>query len=194
MADDGTNNGTVPAGTNYRFVQGNFDNVRLTVESKTLPVPEPVEEPKALVNGSFEEPAAQAGFDNVPGWSTSAPAANSGIQVDPNATDGAQTAYLAGGDPAISQMSSLVVEAGSVPELKVDARAKAGAASLKMTLFVEVLGIRMPVATQEVVLTGSMAEYVLRAENTAAIVGSVVGVELACGAAPIRRLSWTMCV
>ncbi len=184
VADDGSNNGAAAPGTNYRFVQGNFDSIRLTIESKTLPVPEPVEEPEALVNGSFEEPAAPAGFDNVPGWSTSAPAANSGIQADPNATDGAQTAYLAGGDPAISQMSSLVVEAGSVPELKVDARAKAGAGSLKITLFVEVLGIRMPIATQEVALTGSMTEYVLQAENTAALVGSAVGVELACGGSP----------
>jgi HpiC1 cyclase/PEP-CTERM motif len=35
VLDDGTNGGTVPAGTNYRFTQGNFDNVRLEC------VPEP---------------------------------------------------------------------------------------------------------------------------------------------------------
>jgi hypothetical protein len=35
VPDDGTNGGTVPAGTNYRFTQGNWDNVRLEC------VPEP---------------------------------------------------------------------------------------------------------------------------------------------------------
>jgi hypothetical protein len=35
VADDGTNGGQNPPGTNYRFTQGNFDNVRLEV------VPEP---------------------------------------------------------------------------------------------------------------------------------------------------------
>ena len=37
VPDDGTNGGAVAAGTNYRFTQGNFDNVRLTVQAKSLP-------------------------------------------------------------------------------------------------------------------------------------------------------------
>ena len=180
VPDDGTNKGAVAPGTNYQFVQGNLDNVRLTVESRTLPVPEPVEEPKALVNGSFEEPGGgQVGFDSVPGWSTSTPAANSGIRTDPNATDGVQTAYLGGGDPGIRQLSTLVVQAGSTLELRVDARSVVGAASLQVTLFIELAGIRAPVATRVVALTDSMAEYVLLVEDTSALAGLAAGVELA---------------
>jgi hypothetical protein len=180
VPDDGTNGGTVDPGTNYRFTQGNFDNVRLTLESGALPVPAPVEEPKALVNGSFEEPAPQAGFDGVPGWSTSAPTLNSGIQANEKATDGAQVAYLAAGDPAIWQISTLAVETGGTVELKADAMNGAGAASLQMTLFVDLGGFHIPVGLPQVAaLTDSMAECVLSADG-ATLVGSTIGIELAC--------------
>jgi len=180
VPDDGTNNGAVAPGTNYRFVQGNFDNVRLAIASKTLPVPEPVEKDEPLVNGSFEEPAGgQVGFDNVPGWATDTPAANSGIKVDPNTTDGAQAAYLGGGDPAVRQLSSLVVEAGSTLRLSVDARSAVGAADLKITLFIELAGVRAAVVTRVLTLTESMAGYVLLVEDPSALVGLAVGVELA---------------
>jgi hypothetical protein len=189
VPDDGTNGGTVDPGTNYRFVQGNFDNVRLTVESTTLPVPKPPEEEKALVNGSFEEPAGgQAGFDNVPGWSTSAPAANSGIQVDPNATDGTQMAYLGGGDPAISQMSSLVCEPDKAVELKLDARNAAGAASLQITLFVDLFGTQLPITTQVVSLIDLMAEYTLTISDVSAFAGYTLGVDLANVGSPDSSL------
>jgi hypothetical protein len=189
VPDDGTNGGTVDPGTNYRFVQGNFDNVRLTVESATLPMPEQPEEEKALVNGSFEEPAAgQAGFDNVPGWSTSAAAANSGIRADPNATDGAQVAYLGGGDPAISQMSSLVCEPGKAVELKLDARNAAGAASLQITLYVELFGTPLPVTTQAIPLTDVMAEYTVTISDVSAFAGYTLGVDLANAGGPDTSL------
>ena len=54
VPDDGTNGGTVAAGTNYRFTQGNFDNVRLTIQTKSLPVPEAViEEEQVIVEGGL---------------------------------------------------------------------------------------------------------------------------------------------
>jgi hypothetical protein len=53
VPDDGTNNGAVPAGTNYRFTQGNFDNIRL-IGPKELIKPKPVEE--TPIDGGVVEP------------------------------------------------------------------------------------------------------------------------------------------
>jgi hypothetical protein len=52
--DDGTNGGTVAPGTNYRFTQGNFDNIRLTIQTESLPAPEPLlEEEQIIIEGSL---------------------------------------------------------------------------------------------------------------------------------------------
>jgi len=61
----------------------------------------------------------------------------------------------------------------------VDARSAVGAADLKITLFIELAGVRAAVVTRVLTLTESMAGYVLLVEDPSALVGLAVGVELA---------------
>ncbi|MBN1361549.1 MAG: hypothetical protein JW993_13205 [Sedimentisphaerales bacterium] len=143
----------------------------------------PAPEPSVLENGSFEEPAEpQVGFDNVPGWSTAAPVANSGIEANANTTDGTQVAYLGGGDPAVRQVSSLVIEAGVPIELRLDASGTAGA-MLQMTLYADVFGTAVSIGTQTVAVTDTMTEYVLSVADASVFAGMPLGVELSNTAA-----------
>ena len=50
-------------------------------------------------------------------------------------------------------------------------------------------GMRLPIVTQAVALTDSMAQYVLNAEDTSAFVGLAVGVELANVGGPDTSLA-----
>ncbi len=96
---------------------------------------------------------------------------------------------MGGGDPALWQLSGLVAQTGDVLALTVDAKATAGAAGLRMTLYVEAFGMRLPVATQAVTLTDPMAPYVLAVEDTSAFVGLAVGIELAGVGGPETSLA-----
>ncbi len=139
----------------------------------------PAPEPDALENASFEEPAEiQVGFDNVPGWNTDAPALNSGIEANQNATDGAQVAFLGGGDPAIWQASSLVVEEGTAFQVTLDASGTVGA-TLQVAIFVDVFGTRFAIGTETIAVTDTMTAYTVPAGDASNFPGLPVGVELA---------------
>jgi hypothetical protein len=133
-----------------------------------------------LENASFELPGTdkQLGFDDVPGWSTDGPVANSGVELDESASDGEWSAYLMSGDPSIWQLTDLTLTDGELVELTVDARISSAATTLQMNIYYDVFGTRWVIATQDVTLTEDMAEYTLSYEAVDVVAGANVGVEL----------------
>jgi len=160
-----------PGGVGTMF----FDDIRLYLR--------PVVGPEAITveNASFELPGTdkQKGFDNVPGWSTDGPCADSGVETGYTATDGDWTAYLMSGDPAVWQSTGHMIAEGQVLELNVDARITWAATSLQMTIYYDENAARIPVATSDVTLTDAMQEYTLSfsAGDIPESVGKNVGVE-----------------
>lgn len=142
-------------------------------------VPIPVE------NFSFELPGTtkQTNFTNVPGWHTDIVAADSGVETGYTPTDGTWTAYMRGGaaDPTLWQLTGHKIVAGDVFELKVDARITWQATTMRMTLYYDKDGARVPAATQDVTLTSAMATYTLSfaSVKVPASAGYKLGIELA---------------
>ena len=150
---------------------------RIYVDAIRLTKPEP----PAIENASFELPGTekQSGFDNVPGWSTDGPCADSGVETGFTPTDGEWTAYLMGGDPSVWQLTERTINQGDVYELKVDARITWAAETLAMSLYYEANGVRVPAATSEVALADDMQEYTLTfaADDVPASIGRKIGME-----------------
>jgi len=179
------------AGVNTSAVQkmviglGNRDNRvpngagRIYIDAIRLTRPQP----PAVDNFSFEQPGTEKlkGFDSVPGWSTDGPVADSGVETEYTPTDGEWTAYLMGGDPAVWQLTGRTINEGDVYELKVDARITWAAETLRMSLYYDDAGVRVPVASADVALTDAMQEYALTfaADELPAAIGHKIGVELA---------------
>lgn len=118
---------------------------------------------------------------DIPGWSSDLAASDSGVQIDPAATDGIWIAFLRARDQAVWQLTNHTLAAGEIFELKVDAANgyQTAAASLTMTLYYDDEGRRMPVATRSVSLTDAMGEYALSFTATAVpeCIGKRIGVE-----------------
>jgi len=152
-----------------------FDDVRLYLR----PVVE--SEAVAVENASFELPGTdkQKGFENVAGWSTDGPCADSGVETGYTATDGDWTAYLMSGDPSVWQSTGHTISEGQVLELKVDARITWAATGMQMIIYYDDGGVRIPVATSDVALTDAMQEYTLSfsGSDVPESVGKNVGVE-----------------
>lgn len=144
------------------------------IDAVLLPVP-------VIVNPSFELPGTdkQLGFDEVPGWSTDADVVDSGVEMGWGATDGEWTAYLMSGDPAVWQMTPVILGEGDLFTLKVDARITWAATTLRMTLYYLDDGVRVPAATADVALTDDMQEYALalNAYEAPDAVGKTIGIE-----------------
>jgi hypothetical protein len=153
-----------------------FDDILLYLSRTVEP------EEIAVENFSFELPGTdkQTGFDDVSGWSTDMPCANSGIETGYTPTDGDWTAYLMSGDSAVCQLTDHTISNGDVLELKVDARITWAATAMQMTLYYDDNGARVPAATDEVILTDDMQEYTLSlsAADVPDSVGKKVGIEL----------------
>jgi len=134
-------------------------------------------------NFSFELPGTEKlkSFDTVPGWSTDGPCVDSGVETGYTATDGEWTAFLMSGDPSVWQLTGHTIAEGDVLELKVDARITWAATTLRMSLYYDDNGIRVPVATDEVTLTDGMQEYTLSfsAGDVPESVGQQLGIEFA---------------
>ncbi len=140
--------------------------------------------PAGLVtNPSFELPGEGklADFGLIPGWSTDANVVDSGVETGWGATDGEYTAFLMSGDPSIWQLTGHTIAEGDVIELKVDARITWQATTLRMILYYEVEGARVPLATSDVAITDDMQEYTLSftATDVPESVGSPIGIEFA---------------
>ncbi len=138
-------------------------------------------EPIAVENFSFELPGTekQLGFDNVPGWNTDGPPADSGVETGSAPTDGDWIAYLMSGDPSVWQLADHTITEGDVFEVKVDAAITWAATTLQMAIYYDDNGTRVPAATSDVTLANDMQEYILSfsASDVPESVGHQIGIE-----------------
>jgi len=139
-----------------------------------------------LENPSFELPGGikKPGFDDVPGWSTDAAAAASGVEPGYKPSDGYWTAYLKGTDPSIWQLTGQRITEGDEFKLTVDARRiKTGSSydgKQKLTMILYHEGSRVPIASKTVGLKTGMQTFSLSAVILAdsAAIGQNIGIEL----------------
>jgi hypothetical protein len=148
-----------------------------------------------VVNASFELPGttkqnawdggtnAKGTFEDVPGWTSDTMANDSGVEQGWGATDGIWTGFLMAGDPSVWNLTSYVIAEGDEFTLSVDAKnnwSDAPPALLQMTLYCDVFGTRLALATATVELTDEMATYslTLPAADTAMAAGLAIGIEL----------------
>jgi hypothetical protein len=143
-------------------------------------------------NFSFEQPGTEKikGFNgegaggtpavDIPGWSTDGPCVDSGVETGYTPTDGDWTAFLMSGDPSVWQLTNHTIANGEILLLKVDSRITWAATTLRITLYYDDNGARVPAATSDVTLTDNMQEYSLSlsADEVPESVGHKVGIEL----------------
>ena len=141
----------------------------------------------AVENGSFELPGTGElrDFNEVPGWSTDIPVEDSGIAENGEATDGSYWAWTKGSDPALWNLTDVVVAAGDLIELTVDARNTWQADTLRLTLYYqdqddEGNDIRVPIVSEDLAVTDSMQTLSLsfKSNDHRAAIGSQLGIEL----------------
>ena len=159
-------NATTPGGSGVMYI----DDIRLYR-------PRPV----TIENSSFELPGTekQKGFDDVPGWNTDGPCADSGVETGYTPTDGDWTAYLMSGDPSVWQLTSRTITKWDMLELKLDARITWAATTMKMSLYYDDNGARVPIVSSEETLTDAMQEYTLSftAGDVPESIGHKIGIE-----------------
>jgi hypothetical protein len=147
-----------------------------------------------VVNYSFEQPDSEKikGWDgacanpawtglvyDIPGWSSDAPAFDSGVELGQGATHGIWTAFLMGSDPSVWQLTNHVIAAGEVIVLAVDAKVTWAATQMDATIYYDDGGTRVAAKTETIPLTNSMVTYwvTLVADDVPAAIGKQVGVE-----------------
>jgi hypothetical protein len=145
----------------------------------------------AVENASFEQPGTEkikgwngegvAGTPavDIPGWASDTVVADSGVETGYGATDGEWTAFLKGADPSIWQLTNYTIEAEDVFELQVDARNTWQGTTLRMIIFYDEEGIRLPVAFADVTVGNEMQTFSLTfdAQEAPDAVGKKIGVE-----------------
>jgi hypothetical protein len=148
--------------------------------------------PVTLVNPSFELPGtdkqncwdggtnAKGTFVDVPGWSSDTMAADSGVETGWNATDGEWTGFIKGNDPSVWQLTDYVIGAYDVLMLQIDAANNWAATTLRLTIYYDDAGARVPAASVDVELTDSMATYSMTfvAADAPDSIGKLLGIEL----------------
>jgi len=143
---------------------------------------QPATKPIAVQNFSFELPGYFVGsFDDVPGWSSDTITADSGVESAMPATDGIWTAFLKGADPSIWQLTSHVIGANDIIELKVDAADNWAATVLQISLYYDDNGARVTIASLDAKVSGNVLQefaLTLNAANAPNAVGKRLGVEL----------------
>ncbi|MBN1123833.1 MAG: PEP-CTERM sorting domain-containing protein [Sedimentisphaerales bacterium] len=137
-------------------------------------------------NYSFELPGTEklTNWENVPGWSSDTVAVDSGVESDwPGSTTGDWAGFLYNGDPSVWQLTPIVIEAGKLYDLSLDARnnwSEPGAADLLVSLYYDNAGVRTTVASQTFNLAGEWEPLSLsfQADSAAESIGSQLGIEL----------------
>jgi hypothetical protein len=164
----------------------------------------------AVENFSFETPQvkcqnwdggtnSKGTFEDVPGWSSDTMAEDSGIEGPdawPGHTDGVMAGYMMGTDPSAWNTTSYIIGEGDKFTLSVDARdnwtdTPALPAKLAMTLYCDVGGTRIPLATTSVELTTDWTTFTLEMTADALAAGLPIGIELKnASAATTDHNSW----
>ncbi len=151
----------------------------------------------AVVNASFEEPGtvkqncwdggtnAKGTFVDVPGWSSDTMANDSGVEQGWNPTDGVWTGFLMGTDPSVFNTTTYEMKDTENYLLSVDAvnnwtADAALPAKLALTLYVDISGVRLPLATTTVEVTSTYTTFTLelKADAVGAAAGMPIGIEL----------------
>ena len=129
-----------------------------------------------VINYSFELPGLEKikGWDgecrdpgwtgllyDIEGWTSAAPAWDSGVETGFTPTDGEWTGFIMGGDSAVYQITNHVIQEGDEIELLVDARITWAAMFLKIGFFYEDNGTQVPLETEIWELLDTMEEYFL---------------------------------
>lgn len=145
----------------------------------------------AVENASFELPGTEkikgwngegvAGTPavDIPGWACDKVVADSGVETGYTATDGEWTAFLMGADPSIWQLTEYVVDAEDVFELQVDSRNTWQGTTLRIILFYDDEGFRMPLTFVDVAVADEMQTFSLafNAADAPDVVGKKIGIE-----------------
>jgi hypothetical protein len=145
-------------------------------------------------NGSFELPgtdkfkawdgekAGESGepATDIPGWSSDSTPVDSGVETGWGATNGEWTGFLKGADPSVWQLTNFIMGAEDVIELKVDAKNNWQATTLQLSMYIDLDGVRVPVAAAEFALTDTMQEFTLTfaVQDDPLAIGMKLGVEL----------------
>lgn len=137
----------------------------------------------AIANHSFEQPGTvkQSNWTAVPGWSSDTLALDSGVETGQGATDGTWTGFLHFEDPSVWNLTNHVISAGEQFTLRLDAKDSGHeATALRLTIYYEDAGSRVPVATVNAAVTGTMNELTLQfnADDVPASIGKQIGIEL----------------
>jgi hypothetical protein len=116
---------------------------------------------------------------DIPGWASDSAVADSGVETGFGATDGTWTAFLMGADPSVWQLTDYIIDAEDVFELQVDARNTWQGTTLRMILFYDEGGIRIPAAFVDAAVTDAMQtlSLVLDAKEAPDAVGKQIGIE-----------------
>ena len=127
-------------------------------------------------DGEGGEPAT-----DIPGWSSDSTPVDSGVETNWGATDGEWSAFLKGADPSVWQLTDFIMGADDVIELKVDAKDNWQATVLQLSMYIDVGGVRVSMATAEFALTDTIQEFTLTfaVSDQPLAAGMRLGVEIA---------------
>lgn len=116
---------------------------------------------------------------DIPGWASDAVVADSGVETGYTATDGEWTAFLMGSDPSVWQLTNYVIEAEDVFKLEVDARNTWQGTTLRIILFYDEEGFRMPLTFVDAAVTDEMQTFSLEfnAADAPDVIGKKIGIE-----------------
>jgi HpiC1 cyclase/Dockerin type I domain len=152
--------------------------------------------PVVLVNAGFEDPAGpktvgDSTWSNIPGWTSTGPSADSGIELftpGPQPLLGANIAFLQSGDGSIFQTTThSIVANDKYFQLSFYERNDYNATELTASLYYQNGATRVPFASQTFMpLTnngraGPLTQRVLYGEVPAQGIGQLVGVEFVNG-------------
>ena len=135
----------------------------------------------AIENSGFEASETELiSWEDVPGWNSDTPAANSGVQAD-SSDEGAWSGYLYNGDPSVYNLTDFITQLDNKFILEIDAQSQSEIpALLEISLFLDVYGDRVTITSQTVEVSSSWDTYSIDYfANTYPAVYNKIGIELA---------------
>lgn len=147
-----------------------------------------------IVNPSFEDPGFEKikGWDgecadpnwtgllyDIPGWTSDAPAFDSGVETGYTPTDGEWTAFVMGSDTSVYQITDYIIQDGDIIELSVDSRITWAATLMQMALFyVDDTEAKVFLCSDEYEILEEMLDYAtsFKAVDSPAAIGHKLGI------------------
>jgi len=139
-----------------------------------------------IENPSFELPGEGdlTNWSDVPGWNSDTIASDSGVQSGlPGATEGSWSGYLYNRDPSVYNLTDHIIQLDEEFILQIDARnisTDIPPALLEISLFLDVYGDRITVASETVEVSDTWSTYSVDFyANAFPAVYNKIGIELA---------------